>query len=377
MEDKVRIISYQNAQNYGAVLQAYGLQQVIKSLGFGDVLFINYNPDYLKNRYLVFPENWYKPRVWSFKNAIDFYSSMPFRVASRVIRNNAFNKSRARLLSQTEQQYRCLDDFVDVPCDYLVLGSDQIWSTWITGGPDPVFYGKGGYKGLKKRISYAPSSELSTFNNPDYIKIIGEYLSNIDCISVREKTVSKLLEEKLGISSEVCVDPTILSGRIHFDKIASDRKIKKDYILVYAYNNYSDFIQSLIKTVPGFEKYEIHYISFGSSGGLKTLLGRKCHNESSVEEFVSLFKYASYVVTNSFHGLAFSLLFNRKFIIAYEEGKSSRCESLLQQIDASDKMVHQTSEVNWEKINFDHINERLEAIREESRQFLINSLKNV
>lgn len=376
MEDKVRILSYQNAQNYGAVLQAYGLQQVIKNLGFEDVKFINYNPDYLKNRYLVFYEQWYRPKVWSVKNALHYYINLPFKIASRVIKNNAFNKSRARLLSQTEQHYRCLDDFVNVSCDYLVLGSDQIWSTWITGGPDPVFYGKGMYKGLKKRISYAPSSELSTFNNLDNIKIIGEYLSNIDCISVREKPVCKLLEEKLGISSKVCVDPTILSGRTHFDQIASERKIKKDYILVYAYNNYSDFIQSLIKTVPEYEKYEIHYIAFGTSG-IKALFDRKCHNESSVEEFVSLFKYASYVVTNSFHGLAFSLLFNRKFTIAYEEGKSSRCESLLQQIDASDKMVHQTSEVNWRKFDFSHINEKLETIREDSKQFLINSLKSV
>ncbi len=376
MEDKIRILSYQNAQNYGAVLQAYGLQQVIKSLGFRDVQFINYNPDYLKNRYLVFSKQWYRPKVWSIKNVLRHYTNLPFKIASRMIRYKAFNKSRARLISQTEQKYRCIGDFVNVPCDYLVLGSDQIWSTWITGGPDPVFYGKGEYKGLKKRISYAASSEMSTFNNPNYIKIIGEYLRNIDYISVREKTVSKLLEEKLGVASKVCVDPTILSGRALFDQIATERKIKKDYILVYAYNKNSDFIQSLIKTVPEFKKHEIHYIAFGASG-LKTLFDRRRHEESSVEEFVSLFKYASYVVTNSFHGLAFSLLFNRKFTIAYEEGKSSRCESLLQQIDASDKMVHQASEVNWEKFDFDHINKRLETIREESKQFLINSLNSV
>lgn len=374
MEEKIRIISYQNAQNYGAVLQAYGLQQVIKSLGFEDVLFLNYNPDYLKNRYLVFPAKWYKPKKKSVRYIISFYVNMPFQIISRALRNKAFNKSRARLISQTEQQFRCLEDIVNVPCDYLVLGSDQIWSTWITGGPDPVFYGKGEYMGLKKIISYAPSSEISTFNNPEYIKTMGEYLKDINCISVREIIVSKLLEEKLGISSKVCVDPTILSGRHHFDQIASERKIKKDYILVYAYNNYSDLIQSLIRTIPNYRKYEIHYLSLGPSGKY-TLFDKKCHNECSVEKFVSLFKYASYVVTNSFHGLAFSLLFNRKFTIAYEEGKSSRCESLLQQIDASEKMVHQPSEVDWDNFDFAHFNKRLEEIRNDSTQFLINSLK--
>lgn len=372
----VRILSFQNAQNYGAVLQAYGLQQVIKSLGFEDVLFINYNPDYLKNRYLAFPKNGDRPQKWGVKQAVNYYIHLLLKATSRFIRNNAFNKSRERLISQTKQQYRCLEDFIDVPCDYLILGSDQIWSTWITGEPDPVFYGKGGYKGLKKIITYAPSCELSTFNNQDYIRKIGEYLKGIDSISVREETVCKLLEDKLGISSKVCVDPTILSGRSHFDQMASGRKIKKDYILVYAYNNFSDFIQSLIKTIPDYEKYEIHYITFGPSG-FTALFDEKCHNVCSVEEYVALFKYASFVVTNSFHGLAFSLLFNRKFIVAYEEGKSSRCESLLQQVDASDKMVHQTNEVNWNSFDFDHINERLKAIREDSLKFLINSLNCV
>jgi len=370
---KVRIISYQNAQNYGAVLQAFGLQQVIKSLGFEDVIFINYCPKYLKDRYVVFPAKWYLPPQRGIINILKYYISMPISMVCRWVRNRAINKSRKLLITQSEQQYRCFEDFVNVPCEYLILGSDQIWSTWITGMPDPVFYGKGDYKGLKRIISYAPSSEMSTFNNQEYISVIEEYLKGIDCISVREKSVSKLLNEKLGIGSKVCVDPTILSGKAFFDQIAAKRKVNKNYILVYSYKCHSDFIQSLIKTVPEYEKYEIHYIGFAPSG-VRDIFNKKCHNEISVEEFVSFFKYASYIVTNSYHGLAFSLLFNQKFIVAYEEGKSTRCESLLLQIDASDKLVHQTSEVNWDNFDFEHINERLEILRNDSKQFLINSL---
>lgn len=376
MGEKVRIISFQNAQNYGAVLQAYGLQQVIKSLGYEDVLFINYNPDYLRNRYLVFSSKWYKPRERSVKHVICYYLNLPFMIMNRWKRNRMFNNSRKRLIAQTKKQYTCLEDFVNVPCDYLVLGSDQIWSTWITGDPDPVYYGKGDYKGIKKIISYAPSSELSTFSSPENRSMIKEFLKRIDCISVRENTICKLFEEKFEISSKVCVDPTILSGRAPFDKIATKRNIQRDYILIYSYSNYSELIQDLIKTVPEYEKYEIHYIAFGSSG-LRSILDRKNHNEISVEEFVSLFKYASYIITNSFHGLAFSLLFNRKFSVAYEEGKSSRCESLLFQINTSDKLIRHAREMNWESFNFDMINEKLETIREDSKLFLINSLKSV
>jgi putative sterol carrier protein len=373
MDLKIRILSFQNAQNYGAILQAFGLQQVIKDLGFKDVLFINYNPDYLSSRYILFPANWYKPKSKGIRNLISFYINLPFLLMNRGVRNLMFNKSRKNLIEQTKEQYVCQNDIVDVPCDYLVLGSDQIWSTWITGGPDPVFFGKGNYSGLKKTISYAPSSEMSTFNSTNNLKLISELLNGIDCISVREKTVCKMLEEKLGITSKVCVDPTILCGKASYDRIATKRKIKKDYILVYSYNNYSDLIQGLIRSIPEYSQYEIHYIGFTPSGARSTFDSR-CHNEISVEEFVSLFKYASYVVTNSFHGLAFSLLFNRKFSVAYEEGKSTRCESLLLQLNALDKLVHDAGEMNWDNFDYDEINEKMETIREESRQFLINSL---
>lgn len=373
MNLKIRILSYQNAQNYGAVLQAYGLQQVIKSLGFKDVLFINYNPDYLKKRYLVFPSKWYLPKEKGIRMILSFYINLPFKLLNRWRRNRKFSISRKKLLEQTPKQYKSYSDFKEIECNALILGSDQIWSTWITGLPDPVYFGKGDYVGLKRIISYAPSTELSTFDNPDVVNIVSEYIKGIACLSVREESVRKKLEDLFRIDARVCVDPTILCGKASFDRIATKRNIKKNYILVYSYNNYSDLIQGLIRSIPEYTQYEIHYIGFTPSGARSTF-DRRCHNEISVEEFVSLFKYASYVVTNSFHGLAFSLLYNRKFSVAYEEGKSTRCESLLLQLNALDKLVHDAGEMNWDTFEYDKINEKMETIREESRQFLINSL---
>lgn len=152
----VRILSYQNAQNYGAVLQAYGLQQVIKSLGFEDVQFINYNPDYLRKRCLVFPSKWYLPKEKGIRMILSFYINLPFKLLNRWRRNRQFSISRKKLLEQTPKQYKSYSDFKEIECNALILGSDQIWSTWITGLPDPVYFGKGDYIGLKRTISYAP-----------------------------------------------------------------------------------------------------------------------------------------------------------------------------------------------------------------------------
>lgn len=373
MDSKIRILSYQNAQNFGAVLQAYGLQQTLKGLGYTDVSFINYNPSYLRNRYLVFPKKWLCPPEKGFQNAIRYYINLPFKIFNRYLRNQRFNKSRKALISQTGKQIQNINGINGICCNYLILGSDQIWSTWITGTPDPVFYGKGDYKGLKRIISYAPSTELSSFDNKYNSNIIQEYIGGIDCLSVREISVKEKIYELTGRNAFVCADPTILCGKEYFDQIIKRRVVKAEYILVYAYDNGAQLIQDIIRTIPQYEQYEVHYIAFGCSGARETF-SKTSHNEILIEDFLSLFKYASYVVTNSFHGLVFSLLFNNRFAVAFEPGKSARCESLLQQIDASDKMVHRTNDVNWNSFDFDHINEKMEAIREYSKQFIINSL---
>lgn len=376
MNLKIRILSYQNAQNFGAVLQAYGLQQTLKSLGYTDISFINYNPNYLRKRYLVFPSKWYLPKEKGIRMIVSFYINLPFKLFNRWRRNYLFNNSRRRLLKQTSEIYNKFQDIHNIKCDALILGSDQIWSIWITGVPDPVYFGKGDYIGLKRTISYAPSTELSTFDNPDVVKTISEYIKGIDCLSVREESVREKLKDILGIEARVCVDPTILCGKERFDRIALERTIKNDYILVYSYNNGAKPIQDIIKTIPNINDYEIHYISFGCSGARETFSSNS-HNEIGVEEFVTLFKYASYVVTNSFHGLVFALLYNTKFAVAYEAGKSARCESLLLQLGCKNKLIHSYDEIDWNSFDYKYINSKMEELRNQSKNFLLNSLKGI
>lgn len=376
MNLKIRILSYQNAQNFGAVLQAYGLQQTLKSLGYTDISFINYNPNYLRKRYLVFPSKWYLPKEKGIRMIVSFYINLPFKLFNRWRRNSLFNNSRRRLLKQTSEIYNKFQDIHNIKCDALILGSDQIWSIWITGVPDPVYFGKGDYIGLKRTISYAPSTELSTFDNPVVVNAISEYIKGIDCLSVREESVREKLKDIFGIEARVCVDPTILCGKEIFDRISSERMIHKEYILVYSYDNGAKPIQDVIKTIPEYKKYEIHYISFGCSGVHETF-SRFSHNEIGVEEFVSLFKYASFVVTNSFHGLAFSLLYNTRFAVIFEEGKSARCESLLLQLGCISKLIRSQDEVDWDSFDYEIINFKMEELRKQSKDFLLNSLNGI
>lgn len=369
----IRILSYQNAQNFGALLQAYGLQLTFKQLGFVDVKFLNYNPKYLSDRYLVFKWRTLVPSSINPKHIIGHYINLPFSILNQIRRNYKLNLSRKRLIKQTSKELHTIDDIEGINCDCLVCGSDQIWSTWLTGSPDEVFYAGGKYNGKPYSFSYAPSTELSTFENEQFVETIKCYLDNFDSISVREESVQTILKKLTGKDISLCVDPTILCGTEAYDEISVQNEIGKKYILVYAYNNKDTLIQNIIKTIPNYHDFEIHYISFVCSD-FRNMFSHTFHAEISVEQFVSLFKYADYVVTNSFHGLAFSLLFQKDFVVAYEQGKSARVESLLKQIGRLDKLVKFANDAKWEKMDYTDINKKLQQIRNNSRDFIIRNL---
>lgn len=376
MSLKIRIVSFQNAQNYGAILQAYGLMKTIDGLGFNDVAFINYKPRYLTERYSVFSRRFFKQDGASLTNRVKFILSLPVLIGTRLYRNYVLNLSRKHLLRQTKNVYKDVESVKNVECNLIICGSDQIWNTWITEKPDPIFYCEGKYNGLKRKITYAASTELNTFRKKENVEIIKSLLDNIDSISVREEAVKNYLELLLERDIHLCVDPTILCGKKPFLSIASRRRIKNPYILVYAYDIKDDKISRLIRSIPEYQNYEIHYLCFGASS-LSNLLNMRIHSSVSIEDFLSFFLYADYVVTNSFHGLAFSLLFEKNFNVSFVDGLSTRIESLLNQIHLYGRLVRNFEEVTWNNIDYEATNKKLNEIREESLTFLKNNLNEL
>ena len=123
-----------------------------------------------------------------------------------------------------------------------------------------------------------------------------------------------------------------------------------------------------------YQNYPIHYILLGAKD-LYYFFNPSVHAEITVQDFLSYIKYAKYVVTNSFHGLAFSLLFEKNFNVAFCEGKYVRCLSLLQQLKLEDRFVHDGSESQWKDLDYENINNKLDTIRKNSYDYLENTLK--
>ena len=368
---KIRIVSFQNAHNFGAVCQAYGLQQTLLDMGYTDVLFLNYNPKYLKDRYDPL-RLWKLPNFKvSFLHKISRFLRWCSIILATYYRNTKFNSSIKRLLHQTDKVLCQVNDFEDEEADILICGSDQIWNIALTKVLDPVFFGLA-MKKTGKVVAYAPSTEISSLSE-NVIRELEEKTAHFSSISVREQLVKEKLQSFLPQPIEVCVDPTILCSKEAYNKIASRNLVNAPYICVYAYYPDEKIVQDVIKTIPSYEKYEVHYISF-TAASIDKWLDQSYHFAISVEDFISFFKHASYVVTNSFHGLAFSLMFEKNFMVTWMDKVSTRSESLLKDVDLTNRMVHDVSEVKWDEIDYLRVNHSLNKLRYHSRDFLIHSL---
>lgn len=372
---KIRLLSYQNAHNYGAVLQAYGLQNAIKSLGYSDVKFIKYNPKYLSGRYVT-----YKTEGSGLKKFASILRNVlrtcrrPFMYLSKKMRNRAFDRSIDRMLEQTDRLILNENDLKGENCDVLICGSDQIWNTAITGSFDRVFFGYGEYVRTPHKIAYAPSTETSSLTD-ERLKEIAPLLDNFDSLSVRENTLSEILQPLTKKRIEVCVDPTILCGREVYDKIAIKPKLES-FIVVYAYDPNEKIVADLVESIPNRNQYSVVILTLGHTVTMREYLNASIKAEITVEEFLGYIKYSDYVVTNSFHGLAFSLIFERNFNVSFFSNKSARLLSLMKQIDLMDRYNYDLQNVNWAPIDYLRVGGKMTEIREKSRYYLINSLRN-
>lgn len=367
MERKIRILSFQNAYNFGAISQAYGLQQTIKNLGYKDVKFINYNPKYLSERYSPFLRKYIFPNK-SIRGVLSWFISYPVFLVCRLRRNNSLRRSIKNLLEQTKNVVIDQNGLKNEEADILICGSDQVWNTSLTGSFDPVFLGRGPYKYLGYTSSYAPSTELSALTE-EKARELSSLLDGFKFVSVRETQIKVALQKYTTRDIKVCVDPTILCGVDAFNAIASPRHDCNDYIVVYAYNPNDPLIIGLIKKIPNYQRYRVHTVLLDSNT-LHGIFKRNIHSAITVQDFLSYIKYAKYVVTNSFHGLAFSLLFEKNFNVAFCDGKYVRCLSLLQQLGIENRFVRCQESIQWNDLDYSVINNRVNSIRDSSLDFI-------
>ena len=361
---KVGVVTFHSANNYGAVLQTWALQRVLRDLNITTGV-INYHPDIIDGLYDPM-----KLRRGLSRNLLRF--KLYLRNRKSLIRYNKFQsflKKNINLIGD----YRTYKELVDAKLnlDAYIVGSDQVWNPTHIGGYDPAYYLEFAENACKK-ISYAAS--LGT----DYIvsKHKGDMekaLQSFTAISVRERSIQTAISELAHKPVEIVLDPTLLLNKEDYEEIKVKSKYKGPYILVYSIEKNPELIEFANKISVSLG---IPILQRRPSKGLINQL--EPFYTSDAGEFLGHIEAASYVITNSFHGTVFSILYGKPFVSMLHTDTGKRTEDLLNDLGLSSHILYDIKDFNNFDIfkidNLEETKDNIMRLRERSMSFLKASL---
>lgn len=335
---KIGIITLPLHQNYGGVLQAYALCQVLKDNGFEPNVLV------CDNRTL-------KQRI---KNLFDKKNKI-----SRFVYKN---------IPMLHVEYSDLyNSCVKSNIDTIIVGSDQIWR------PDffdvRISFCLWVKKESMKCISYAASFGFEKWHySQAETEIAKNGIKHFKNISVREKSAVDLCKKYLGVSPEHVLDPTMLVDATEYKKMCTP--IHEKYIFSYllAYSD-KDNIECL-KAFQNHYRLPLKKIFLTRNKILKRLCALP-----GIEEWLSLINGAKLMVTDSFHGVVFSIILKTPFYVLLNGGGgNSRIYSLLESLGLENRLITSVKEINYNSIDWDNVYQRLNKMKKTSFDFLTQAL---
>lgn len=360
---KIGILTFHCVPNYGAVLQTYGLQEYLKSLGH-DVYVVDYRPEYLLRPYKIFK--------WKWDSSLSVIQNLLFLLRTvyvmpvRLKRKKLFERFVCAHLNAVPVDLSEMhSDF-----DAFILGSDQIWNPQITSGLDKVYFGHFPAAEGKKVIAYAASAGNCNYLLP-YTSELHALISGLRAIGVREKLLADYLQQFVKTTIHITVDPVLLAGRSVYSPLTAKNSKRNPFLLSFqlGYNEQQSQISKNIARQKGLDLVEL-------VSATESIKQRELLTTESPESFLSLFQEAEYVVTSSFHGTIFAILFEKDFnTISFDEKHSERMCDLLNSLDLCNRLVMNGQQIIvTTSIDYGHINERLSDLRASSQTFLRDAL---
>lgn len=357
---KIGTISYNvycNFTNYGSALQTWALHQAIKKLGYTPVL-VDYCPDILTDKDPLNPFG----NMWD----KDEESRRMVELTMPAIRTNyaKFDCFYHDNFFRTSQKYTS-QNFSEIEqegLDGFVCGSDTIFCPDEFGFDDGYY---ANYDVMKKHsVSYAASFGDPHFSEETY-NVLNKRIQNFKALGIRENQMISYLKEHASCPVQRVIDPTLLIEADDYEDIIGESQERDKYLLLYS-RRYSPCTEAYAERLAAENGWKIVEISLRAVNAEK---GHKMAYEAGVEEFLALVRNAEYVVTNSFHGMIFSVQFRRPFVIFSREQCDNKIEELLQLFGLPDRMVI-TGEEQFVEIDYDAVHRKIEAARDKSYEFL-------
>ena len=368
---KIGVLTFHFAHNYGAMLQAYALTTKLKSMKY-DAEIIDFRLKYIYDNYekknllklIAYYRNHGNSVILAVLKAIKNYPHFRFRDKKwkrfEIFLNSVLPKSK-RIYAYNEINR--------IGYNYVILGSDQIWNSTLTHGLSPYYFGIGINDEIKK-IAYAASNGHDDI--PECLwQTFEKYIKSIQSISVREDGLSSFLKTK-GIKNTRVLDPIFLLDKKEWNTIAIIPN-EKDYILSYSFNESPRYFERITKVANimgkqliclNFKKHHLpHYI-------------KQCY-ENGPQEFLGYFNNASFVITNSFHGTAFAILYEKQFVVIPPIKRRERIDSLLNLFDLKCQLIEDNQEFdNIPFVEYNIVNNILFKERKKSIDYLLSNLNN-
>lgn len=364
MDSKVGVLTFVWSRNYGAILQAWALQAVISSLGF-DCELINFrrNHDRRFRQILSFLREGQVVR-----SAKEFLIELlNWRKHSRF---NAFRRAEMRLSPRTCLNCGDLQTLSD-QYDVMICGSDQVWNTELTQDAHTSYLLDFPANEHMLRIAYAASIGKESIDS-SMLETFSRCLKRFDAISIREKSASDLIKSLACRDISAVLDPSLLLTMEEWTNLSAEVRLPTPYLLVYSFGS-PPALRQLVDTVA--EERGLNVVTFHKRRHYRREVARI--PSAGPREFLGAFSKANFVITNSFHGTAFSIVFKKQFLSVATNNKSSRLRDLLDALDLGQRLVVDGSMKDLEvrsPIDYAHAEVKLSDLRKHSIAFLNTAL---
>ena len=370
---KTATMTFHMAYNYGAMLQAYALQKTIEKTG-ADCEILDYRLPFIFRRdgvprYLEFIADLgiVRGNIRYFWRCLNGWSR---RLPKAKTKSDSFMRNDLKLSKKTYFRKNRLET---TKYDAVVFGSDQIWNPDITGGFADEYLGQYFDSEKTSLIAYAASCGKDHLD-PDYRDAFLERLRRFSAVSVREKSLARTMNESYGIPAMAVLDPVLLADPAIWDTLTEQAEIRIDepYLLLYSFDAGDGIYQLALQIAQQLhlKPVAVCYRRNPRWTDVKQLLS------CGPKDFLSLLRHASFVCTTSFHGLAFSILWEKNFYCMGHPLVNQRERDLLDSVGMRDRYVE-----DWTRIttvtdcDYSEARTRLAKLREDSQGFLENALK--
>lgn len=371
---KISIITVLNTVNYGSALQTLATQKFFEKMGL-EVEFVDYwrkdQTTQARIKRIIFDRK-KNLKQWIKKPVRDLLEIKSIKASENVFRKFILEK-----IHLTNRTYSTFEELVtDCPsADIYATGSDQMWNSGWNQGIERSFFLEYAPE-EKKRIAFATSIGKTKFEEAEANEII-PLIKKYNLVTLREQSAVDLLGG-YGVDGSLVLDPTLTLNKEDWFEIIPEKKREKPYLLVYQLHmthdnaNFTEAVKRIAKQ-KGLEIVRIVYSYSDRKLGEKVVL-------PEVYEFLSLIRGADFVVTDSFHGTAFSINFNKQFAVIYPEHFSTRMDNILQLTGLKEQRYRDSdSAEKWDSvISYEEVNSILAERRnkvEDTFKSYIESLR--